>query len=232
MALFRKLAAALRGATFWLARRAGRERLGVDALAARYEPGFRSLRRLLPEVLSPTDHAALSGQVAELTAAGAPEAEAMAVAVLQPLTIAADLVDLATASSWPAPNVARLYHAAGEAFGFDRLRAAAGGFAAGDPFERVALRRLLEDLLAEQAQLTRAIMGFSAGPQAGVDPGHAQAAVSAWAERQDERAHNAARAIADIEAAGGPWSFAKLTIANAALRELAAEGAKGRRKRS
>ncbi|MGH1560137.1 hypothetical protein ACRAWD_25790 [Caulobacter segnis] len=54
-----------------------------------------------------------------------PEALAQAVAALQPLTTAADLVDLANASSWSVENVARLYHQVGAAFGFDRLRGAA-----------------------------------------------------------------------------------------------------------
>ncbi|MDZ4317486.1 MAG: NAD-glutamate dehydrogenase, partial [Phenylobacterium sp.] len=73
-----------------------------------------------------------------LTAAGAPEDMAKAVVELQPLTIAADLADLAEASRWPIENVARLHHKVGEVFGFDRLRAAAGSHSAGDIFERTA----------------------------------------------------------------------------------------------
>ncbi len=40
-------------------------------------------------------------------------------AALQPVTTAADLVDLGNASSWSVENVARLYHQVGAAFGFD-----------------------------------------------------------------------------------------------------------------
>jgi phospholipid N-methyltransferase len=40
----------------------------------------------------------------------------------------------------------------------------------------------------------------------------------------------ASRTVGEIEA-GGAWSFAKFTIANAALRELAAEAAIGRKRR-
>ena len=46
------------------------------------------------------------------------------------------------------------------------------------------------------------------------------------------KAEAARRAIEDIEAAGGGWTFAKLTIANAALRELGAAEAGKKRKRS
>jgi len=232
MALFRRLVAGLRGATFWLARRAGREGLDIAQLTSRYAPGFKSLHGLLPEVLSKAERAAVDAQVARLTEAGAPPAMAQAAAVLGPLTNAADLVDLAEASSWPLPNVARLYYATGAAFAFDRLRAAAGEFRAGDIFERTALRRLIEDLLTEQTQLTRAIMAFTGGAQAGEDDASARQAVSAWIALRPDQARAATRTVDEIEAGGGTWSFAKLTIANAALRELAAEASSGRKRRT
>ena len=228
MALFRRLSAALRGATFWLTRRAARDKLDVDALVSAYGPSFQALLKLMPAILSPIEQAAVETRVRHLTEAGAPLDKARAVAVLQPMTIAGDLVDLAEASSWPLANVARLYHAAGEAFGFDRVRQAAGAYAVGDNFERTALRRLIEDLLTQQADLTRAIMAFAGGPQAGDDARHAHDAASAWTALRFEKADMARRTIDDIEASSGAWTFAKLTIANAALRELAAEGGKRR----
>jgi len=230
MALYRRLTAALRGATFWLARRAMRERQDdVKALTRRYAPGFRRLRGLMPGVASSVEQATLAERARGIAAAGAPGDLAQAVAVLQSLSTAADLVDLAEASSWPLPNVARLYHQTGAAFAFDRLRAAAAGFAVGDSFERTALRRLLEDLLAEQAELTRAIMDFAGNAQAGDDAREAQETVASWAALRREKADAARRTVEEIEHAGGAWTFAKLTIANAALRELAGE--RGRRRR-
>lgn len=221
MALYRRLAYTLRGETFWLARRAARGGHGVEALVKRYGPGAATLKKLLPDVLSAVERERLEAQVARLTAAGAPEALARQVAGLQPLTVAVDLVDLAEAAEWPLAGAARLYQQVGEAFAFDRLRAAAGGFTAGDAFERTAVRRLVEDLLAEQAAVTRAIMGFCGQPQAGESADAVQAAITSWTALRRETADAARKAVEEIEAAGGPWSFAKLTIANAALRELA-----------
>ncbi|HSV02280.1 MAG TPA: NAD-glutamate dehydrogenase [Phenylobacterium sp.] len=229
MALYRRLSAALRGATFWLARRAARELLDVRQLAKRYAPGFKRLRELMPGVASAVEQAAIGERTRQLVSTGAPEALAQAAAILQALTTAADLVDLAQASSWPLPNVARLYHQAGAAFAFDRLRAAAAGYAVGDAFERTALRRLLEDLLAEQADLTRAIMDFAGSAQAGEDAAHARDAVTSWAALRRDKAEAARRTVAEIDEAGGAWTFAKLTIANAALRELAEDRRKRKR---
>ncbi|WP_374578453.1 NAD-glutamate dehydrogenase [Phenylobacterium sp.] len=221
MALYRRLAYTLRGETFWLARRAARGGLGVEALVRRYGPGAAALKKLVPEILSPVEHERLNAQVGRLTEAGAPEALARQVAGLQPLTVAVDLVDLADASSWKLAPAARLYQRVGKAFAFDRLRAAAGGFTAGDAFERTAVRRLVEDLLAEQAAVTRAVMAEAGDPAAGADPESADAAIAAWSAQRRETSEAARKAVEEIEAAGGPWSFAKLTIANAALRELA-----------
>ncbi|OJU14091.1 MAG: hypothetical protein BGN86_08410 [Caulobacterales bacterium 68-7] len=83
------------------------------------------------------------------------------------------------------------------------------------------MRRLIEDLLAEQAQITGAIVKFAAGPQGGDTAEHAREAVKSWAALKPEVASAAKAAVEEIEKAGGGWSFAKLTIANAAVRELA-----------
>ena len=229
MALFRRLSAALRGATFWLTRRAARDKLDVDALVKAYGPSFQGLLKLMPGILSPIEQAQVETRVRQLVEAGAPADKARAVAVLQPMTIAGDLVDIAEASSWPLANVARLYHAVGEAFGFDRVRQAAGAYAVGDNFERMALRRLIEDLLTQQADLTRTVMAFAGGSQAGDDADHARDAASAWTALRPEKTHQARRTIDEIVASGGGWTVARLTIANAALRGLAAGGAKKKR---
>jgi glutamate dehydrogenase len=220
MALYRQLAAALRGTTFWLARRAARGKTDVQPLTDRYGPGFRSLRTLATEVASPVERAAIEGRARKLAEAGAPEELALAASLLQAISTAADLVDLAEASGWPLKSAARLYHAVGEVFGFDRLRAAAADYAVGDSFERTALRRLIEDLLMEQASLARAVMANSQARGA-AEPEGARDAVAAWTAPRRDQVAAARRTLSDIEASAGPWTFAKLTIANAALRELA-----------
>jgi glutamate dehydrogenase len=230
MALYRQLATALRGTTFWLARRAARGKASVAALVDRYGAGFRSLRALATYVASPVEREAIAARARRLAEAGAPEDLALAAAVLQAISAAADLVDLAEANGWPLQSAARLYHAVGEAFGFDRLRAAAAGYAVGDRFERTALRRLIEELLAEQAALTGAVMAGGQARAAAEAEG-ARAAVQAWIAPRRDQVSAAHRTLSEIETAPGPWTFPKLTIANAALRELALTGAPGRKGR-
>jgi glutamate dehydrogenase len=229
MALYRQIASALRGAAFWLARRAARDKVTVETLVGRYADSFRQLRTLTLEVASPVDREAIETRAQALVAAGAPEALAQTASVLQAISTAADLVDLAEAAGWPLRSAARLYHAVGEAFAFDRLRAAAAGYAVGDSFERTALRRLIEELLAEQASLAQAVIA-KAEPRKAAEPDGARAAVEAWSAPRVDQVAAARRTLAEIEASAGPWTFAKLTIANAALRELALTGETRRRK--
>ena len=220
-ALYKALAYALRSQTFWLARRAFRDKATVGQLVEAYGASVKALSALTPGILSPFEQKATAKRAKLYISEGAPETLANAVAALQPLTTGADLVDLANASSWSVENVARLYHQVGANLGFDRLRSAAGSFVGGDSFERLAVRRLVEDMLSEQTSLTQTVLKFAANAQAGDDELSAKAAVTSWAALQAAQVRAAKRTVEDIEQAGGGWSFAKLTIANAALRALA-----------
>ncbi|HRD27600.1 MAG TPA: NAD-glutamate dehydrogenase, partial [Caulobacter sp.] len=174
----------------------------------------------------PFEQKAVARRAALFVKDGAPEALATSIAAIQPLTTAAELVDLAGALGWPVAGTARLYHQVGAAFSFDRLRAAAGEKRGGDHFERMAVRRLIEDMLAEQAQVARAVMTFAGSPDSAVDNDAAKATVASWAQMHSGPGRVVRRTIEEIEQAGGGWTFAKLTIANAALRELAAVAGK------
>ncbi|MDQ2861705.1 MAG: NAD-glutamate dehydrogenase, partial [Pseudomonadota bacterium] len=220
-ALFRELAYVLRGQTYWLARRAGKMEGGVQGLIRAYRPAVDTLKRLVPGVLSPFEQKAAVRRAAGWIKAGAPKDIAHSVALMRPLTLAATLTDLAAAQGWPLAGAAFVYHRVGGAFGFDRLRAAAGSRAAGDPYERLAVRRLIEDMLSEQAALAGAVMAFAGKEQAEEAPERAAGAVTAWSAARAEAVRVVKRTVEEIEKAPGGWSFAKLTIANAALRELA-----------
>jgi len=235
MALFTELSVVLRGQTFWMARRASHGALGlggdpaqrpanatVQGLIDTYMPVVDDLRGLTADVLSPFEQKAVERRAKTFERAGAPADLARAVAALRPLTTAADLADLARSAGWPVAAAARLYHGAGAAFGFDQLRAAAGSLATVDAFERLAVRRLIEEMLVEQTQVTGAIMTAAGSAKTCADVEGAKAEVKAWTADHAGPAKVLQTTLADIKRVGDGWSFAKLTIANAALRELAA----------
>jgi glutamate dehydrogenase len=220
-ALFRELAYVLRGQTFWLARWAARDGRGVEAMIEAYRPAANELKVLFPQVLSPYEQKAAVRRAGAWTKAGAPKEIAHQVALYRPLSIAAVLADLARGQGWPVAAAARLYHYIGGTFSFDRLRdAAATRASTDDVYERLAVRRLIEDMLDEQAALTRAVMAYAGRPEAGEDAAAAKAAVASWSALKADAVRGAKSTIANIERDAGGWTFAKLTIANAALRAL------------
>jgi len=227
MALFAELAAVLRAQTYWMARRAAarsaaRGGVSISALSNVYVPAVEELRQAGPAILSPFEQKAIDRAAKGFVKLGAPEALAREIAALRPLTVTADLADLARASSWGIEAVAKLHHLAGSAMGFDRVRAAASALSEGDAFERLAVRRLIEDLLAEQTALTRAVMKFAGGGGGADDP---KATLAGWSALHAVEVRKVQHTLSEIERAGGGWSFAKLTIANAALREVSGTAA-------
>ena len=222
LALYQELAALLRRQTFWLARRAARGSATVAGLIQAYRPAVDALRDAGLDLLSPFERSAADARAKALIRAGAPKDLVRRLVMLRPLTPASDIADMARKARWAPLAVARIHHAVGAAFGFDRVRAAAGSLVEGaDPYELMAVRRLIEDLLAEQAAATRAVIAFSGNADAGADPASAKSAVQSWAALRRDQVKAARRTLEEIEAAAGGWSFAKLTIVNAALAALA-----------
>ncbi|MBV8593729.1 MAG: NAD-glutamate dehydrogenase, partial [Caulobacteraceae bacterium] len=221
-ALFQELVYVLRGQVYWLARQWGRDTPEVKSLVAAYRPAMDSLKSLAPQVFSPFERQAAARRARVWIRAGAPKDLSHAIAVMQPLNAAPAIANIAVAQGWPFEAAAHVYFKVGGAFAFDRLRAAAGALLGRDAFERLALRRLIEDIRAEQAALARTVMTHAGVPAETAPPQRAAGAVVDWARDHAGVAEAARATLSDIEAAGGGWTFAKLTIANAALRELSA----------
>ncbi|WP_366871994.1 NAD-glutamate dehydrogenase [uncultured Brevundimonas sp.] len=218
-ALYREIAKVLRRQTYWLARRAARTETTVSGMIAAYQPAADALRAAGPEVLSRFEQGQYEARVATFVSLGAPEDLARDIALLRPMVATADIGDLANELGWSAPAMARLYHQVGAAFDFDRLRVAAGSIPSGDHFDRLAVRRLIQDLMAEQLQLTRAVAQASA-EAAGASEETAETAVDAWIGARIGQVESLRGSVDEIETSGTGWTFAKLTIANGAIREV------------
>ena len=220
IALYREISTVLRRQTFWLARRAARQGASVDGLIAAYRPSADALRAAGGAVLSRFEQAQLEARIAAFTGYGAPADIARDLAMLRPLVATADIGDLAREAGWPEPAMATLYHQVGAAFDFDRLRAAAGAVPSADHFDRLAVRRMIEDLMNEQVVLTRAV-ARSTDASAGATELSAEQAVDRWIGPRLKTVEGVRASVDEIEASGSGWTFAKLTIANAVIREIA-----------
>jgi glutamate dehydrogenase len=222
LALYREAALVLRRQTYWLARRVVGGEASVQTLVEAYRPAADELRAQGLALLSPLERATAEKRVQGFVDLGAPTALAEIIGMLRALTSTSDVADLALAAGWAFLPAGRIYHQTGAVFGFDRLRAAAGRLGAADDYERQAVRQLIVDFLAEQAAITRSVMASAARDTGTASNAEARQAVEAWARARQAQVDQAAALIADIEALGEGWSFAKLTIVGGAMRQLAA----------
>jgi glutamate dehydrogenase len=219
-ALYLEIATVLRRQAFWLARRAGKPGATVQGLIEAYRPAADALRAAGGDVLSRFEQGRLADRLKRFADMGVGEDMAQTISMLRPLVATADIGDLARETGWSEPRMARLYHQVGAAFDFDRLRVAAGAVPSGDHFDRLAVRRLIEDLMSEQVTLTRAVAKAS-DPAVGDSEAAAEAAVDAYIGPRADLVEGVRAAVDEIEASGTGWTFAKLTIANGQIRQVA-----------
>jgi glutamate dehydrogenase len=213
LALYREIAQSVRGQTYWLARRAGAgDTPSVREVIDLYRPAVDALQAAGPELLSDFDREQAQARRRALAAAGTPDHLAMTVADLGALRAAVDIADLARKSDWPVEDAARLFHRLGALLGLDKLRMIAAGLASADAYERLAVRRLIVDLADLQAAAAAKAAAKSVETAA-------DAAIAAWRKPRKAAVDRALATVADIGSGMEPWSFAKLTLAAAALRE-------------
>jgi glutamate dehydrogenase len=214
----------LRRQCFWLARRSHVGDSGVDitGLVSDYGAGVSGLAAMIYDVVTPTQRAALEGQVDRLRSLGTPAALAKFVVALSPLAAATDIVDIATQKGFGIEGVARLYNAIGAGLGLDDVRSAAAQARSPDHWDRVATRRLIEDYMSEQATLTSCACNYAKAQSVnGHDSKWAKAVFDGWSALNKSALERTRLAINELKASPGGWSFAKLSIANAQLKELA-----------
>ncbi|HWU48616.1 MAG TPA: NAD-glutamate dehydrogenase [Asticcacaulis sp.] len=186
--LYARLARFVRHQTWWMARRFAGGALSLDAMVAPYAEGLQSLMTADGDV-------------------------ATRLAELEGLHHAPDIIDLAQMRGKPLDKTRALYELTGARFGFDSLREGAGALSSADPWDRLATRRLIEDVLAEQKTVVKTMMArMSLHDQP-------QDIIAAWEADNADLIEPLRAMMADMQTGG--WSFAKLSIVNARLREWA-----------
>ncbi len=214
------LAIALKRITAYLARHGGFGARTIADAVAFYQPAVDAQRDISWASLSTLERRRAEARRGAFVEAGAPSDLAAMVAVLAPLTAALDVADVAARKSWPAHSAAFVYRAVGAAFDLDRLIAAAGGLTLDAHWDRLALRRAVEDLYVCQSALSEAALAQIAAPPAAPSAVWATQAVEEWVEHLGARAAPAQRALTELEQQGA-WTFAKLMIAAAEMNGLA-----------
>jgi glutamate dehydrogenase len=184
----------------------------------RYRSGIDALQGTFSTLVSAYEAHDTESRIAELEEAGVPKDLAEDVAVLPLLSASPEIVQLAHNRGFDIDLVAGAYFAIGESVGIDRLRGLASRIVAGEHWDRLAIRRIVDDLFAGQRALTTdALSAIKDGKGSRADGAKA---VAAWAERNADALTRARSFLDELERAG-ELSIAKLTLANSQVHALA-----------
>ena len=197
--LYGAIADQFRRATRWFLTHVPQDAKIADA-SALYRAGVEALRQ--SHVITDEE----GGRIAELTSSGVPGDIAHDVALLPPLTSALDVALLAQDVDLEPGKVAAIYFAVGDMLGLDRLRALAAKFSPPDYWDRLALRRLLDDLYAAQRRIARKLLAGGSSAES-------------WAKTHGEALTRMRSFLADLDASG-ELSVAKLMLASSHIQNL------------
>jgi glutamate dehydrogenase len=179
-------------------------RLDIEAQSAAYRPGVALLAERLFDVLPETHRVELRRRAGAFAQQGVPAELAQRVARLDFLFSAVDIVRLAVAAKKEPVETGRRFFAIGARFKLDALRVAARKLNAETEWQKLAAAALIEDLYAQQADLTaRAIAG--------------DGDFERWIEGHAADLGRLDALVREVEAAPQP-DLAMLTVASRALR--------------
>ncbi|MBI1328702.1 MAG: NAD-glutamate dehydrogenase [Alphaproteobacteria bacterium] len=187
----------------------------------RYRQGVDLLRGTFASLVSPYEAHDTEARINAYRDAGAPLDVAEDVAVLPLLGAAPEIVHLAHARSLDIDLVAGAYFELGEIIGIDRLRGLSARIAASEHWDRLAIRRIADDLFAGQRALAQnALAGFE-NDKTDRSRDDGMEAARQWAKSHDETLARTRGFLGELERTGD-LSIAKLTLANSQIHELAA----------
>ena len=215
----------LRRASFWFVStrmESSVGAIGISDTVARYQSGIDALSAKIEELVSEYERRAFQRRAEKWSGAGVPEGLARRAAAFRLLLSAPDIIELALAREWPVIAVARVYFGLGALLDLDAIRGAADTATLSEHFDRLAARRLMEDLMHHQRALVGAIIdSVDEAPSAEVDSAWSSAVLEEWANHHVAGIGRTKRISEELDVRGD-FSVAKLALVNRQLRELAA----------
>ena len=216
IALYTEIAEILRRLGLWfLSHVSAKEDLA--SCIALYRTGIETLRAGHSQFISAEQKSELEARIARLAAPGVPDELSRDIALLPLLGVAPEIAQLARATSHNTATVAALYFGVGAKLGLDRLRLLAARIAASEHWDRLAIRRLVDDLFAAQRALSQNLVAKLTGA---ATPQDALDALQNWATSQADALDRTKGFLAALETTG-EISIAKLTLANSQIHKLA-----------
>ena len=194
---------------------------GIGETVKIYGAGVAALKGRFSSLVSPLESTSIEARIAAFKKAGVPDNVAEDAGVLPLLGAAPEIVLLSESHKVAIDAAAGAYFGVGALVGLDRLRALGGQVAAADHWDRLALRRIMDDLYAAQRLLAGEALGRASDLSKDADRAKGAAAVKIWSEKRRQDLERTNAFLGELER-GGPPSIAKLALANSQIQKIAA----------
>jgi glutamate dehydrogenase len=193
----------------------------LPSTIALYRAGVEALRGNFEGLVSPYEKQDTLARIAELESAGVPHELADEVGAIALMGTAPEIAQLAQQKGLSVDLVAGAYFAIGAEVGIDRLRGLSRRIVGTEHWDRLALRRLNDDLFAAQRALTSDALILLPADRAKGTRVDGRAAARAWVNAHQSALARTKAFLAALEGTG-ELTIAKMTLANSQIHELAA----------
>ncbi len=184
---------------------------------ALYRAGVETLRAEHKDFISPEQAQEADARIAKFATPGVPDELARDIGLLPLMGVAPEIAQLARTTGHGMAPVAALYFGVGAQLGLDRIRLLAARISASEHWDRLAIRRLVDDLFAAQRALSQSLLAKLPATATADD---ARKALEAWAAAHAEALERTRSFLGALETTG-ELSIAKLTLANSQIHKLA-----------
>ncbi|MEO1309589.1 MAG: NAD-glutamate dehydrogenase [Pseudomonadota bacterium] len=194
----------------------------ISTKVATYKDGLIDLIARTPELLNGNGKRQFKARVERFVGAGLPQALAERAAATPFVVAGFDILDIAQSTGLPAATVGALYHQMEATVDLDDLREFAAQSSLAEHFDRLALRRVLEDFAEMQHRLTLSAVDacLASDETPPENPGEAAAGmIDVWRRKNQAALERWGRMIADLDIASGA-TIGKMALAARRLEEL------------
>ena len=192
---------------------------GVTGLIDLFKEPIQSLKASLPDIVSKPAAAAMEERTIEMVGAGVPKDVAASAGVMPLLEFCFDIVNLSKQTGWTSTAIGTVFFAMGDDFGIEAARRAVRETRPENHFDRLAYRRLGEELSFLQAALARNAASIAPEEPEGASEEWLGDLFSHWRETYDAAVVQSENYIADLELSGAA-SVGKITLYTRKLSEL------------
>jgi glutamate dehydrogenase len=208
--LYAEVEALVTRETLWFLRNESFED-GLAPLIERHREGIAAIRTRFADLVTPWIVESIETRTAALEQAGAPHDVAHLIAELSPLSMASDIVLVATKSGSTVVDAATAFFGILDAFRLGSIIEAGNRIVLADRFDRMALDRALANLMRAVRDLTLDVLASSEGPVA--------ARLIAWHDDRPKAIDRATLSVRDLTE--GDITVSRLSVAAGLLADLA-----------